>query len=130
MTKLRQMEMLRKQLAQKQVLESQKDRPLRQPKRMLREARTPEQMERLKRLTMAKKIADLRRWRDQDKQRRMPAQRPKRQMMSRMLRTPLPDQIKVQEMREMRMKQARQERLPRVQPKVQATRLLANIRDR
>lgn len=95
MTKLRQMEMLRKQLAQKQVLESQKDRPLRQPKRMLREARTPEQMERLKRLTMAKKIADLRRWRDQDKQRRMPAQRPKRQMMSRMLRTPLPDQIKV-----------------------------------
>ena len=40
------------------------------------------------------------------------------------------DELKALEMREMRMKQARQVRPARVQPKVQATALLANIRNR
>ena len=42
--KLRQMQMVRDQLAAKQVLESQKDRPLRQPRRVQREGKTPEQL--------------------------------------------------------------------------------------
>ena len=92
--KLRQIQMVRDQLAMKQVLESQKDRPLRQPRRVQREGKTPAQLEQLKRLAMAKKISQLRRWRDQSKQRGAPAQPPKGQLRGRMLRGPRPDQIR------------------------------------
>ena len=145
--KLRQMQMVRDQLAAKQVLESQKDRPLRQPRRVQREGKTPEQLEQLKRLAMAKKISQLRRWRDQSKQRGAPAQPPKGQLRGRMLRGPRPDQIRdkrgrmlraptpdqirdKRDIRQIKVEQPRPQRRPSVQPKVKPSALLSSIRNR
>ena len=129
--KLRQIQMVRDQLAAKQVLESQKDRPLRQPRRVQREGKTPQQLEQLKRLAMANKISQLRRWRDQSKQRGAPAQPPKGQLRGRMLRGPRPDQIRdKRDIRQIKVEQPRPLRQPSVKPTVKPSALLSNIRNR